>query len=237
MCNKSDSIANLAKALVAFNMEVKIIEKDAKNPHFKNDYATLDTIIDEVRPLLAKHGLVIMQFPGGDGEHYTLRTMLVHESGEYIESEPLTMKPVKNDPQGIGSCTTYARRYSLSAMLSLNTGEDDDGEKATHASTPAHAPAAPPSTPSTPKPSTNTNTQSSTSGPAALISSAQISYCHKLKNDKGISEDDFRAMISAIPGRESIKELTKSEASAFINKLTAYKRDGMDAVTYDEIHY
>lgn len=131
MCNKSESIVNLAKSLVAFNKEVKIIEKDGKNPHFKNDYATLDTIINEVRPVLAKHGLVIMQFPGGDGEKYTLRTMLMHESGEWIESEPLTMRPVKNDPQGIGSCTTYARRYSLSAMLSLNTGEDDDGNGAT----------------------------------------------------------------------------------------------------------
>lgn len=218
MCNKSESIVNIAKALVAFNLEVKIIEKDAKNPHFKNDYATLDTIIDEVRPLLAKHGLVIMQFPGGDGEHYTLRTMLVHESGEYIESEPLTMKPVKNDPQGIGSCTTYARRYSLSAMLSLNTGEDDDGEKASRDNTTAQPPAAPPSAP---RQASSTNAPSGSSGPAALISEAQIKYCHKIKSDKGISEDDFRTMISAIPGRESIKELTKSEASVFINKLNA----------------
>lgn len=131
MCNKSESIANLAKALVAFNAEMKIIEKDATNPHFKNQYASLDTIIDEVRPLLAKHKLSIMQFPGGDGEKFTLRSMLLHESGEWIESEPITMKPVKNDPQGIGSCSTYARRYSLSAMLSLNTGEDDDGNDAT----------------------------------------------------------------------------------------------------------
>lgn len=126
MCNKSESIKNIAVALVKFNSEVKIIEKDAKNPHFKNQYASLDTIIDEVRPLLAKHGLSIMQFPGGDGENFTLRTLLLHESGEWIESEPLTMRPVKNDPQGIGSCNTYARRYSLSAMLSLNTGEEDD---------------------------------------------------------------------------------------------------------------
>lgn len=131
MCNKSESIVNLAKALVAFNGEVKIIEKDAANSHFKNQYASLDTIIDEVRPLLAKHGLSIMQFPGGDGEKFTLRSMLLHESGEWIESEPITMRPVKNDPQGIGSCSTYARRYSLSAMLSLNTGEDDDGNGAT----------------------------------------------------------------------------------------------------------
>ncbi|KWX79951.1 ERF family protein [Paenibacillus jilunlii] len=216
MCNKSESIVNLAKALVAFNLEVKIIEKDASNPHFKNAYATLDTIVNEVRPILAKHGLVVMQFPGGDGEKYTLRTMLVHESGEWIESEPLTMKPVKNDPQGIGSCTTYARRYSLSAMLSLNTGEDDDGEQSSNA--PAQPPAAPPRASNPPA---NTNTQSTSSGPAALISDAQIRYCHKIKSEKGIPEDDFRAMISAIPGRESIKELTSSEARVFINKLNS----------------
>jgi hypothetical protein len=130
MCNKSESIQKLAVALVKFNLEVKIIEKDASNPHFKNRYASLDTIIDEVRPLLAKHGLSVLQFPGGDGEKFTLRSMLVHESGEWIESEPLTMRPVKNDPQGIGSCNTYARRYSLSSLLSLNTGEDDDGNGA-----------------------------------------------------------------------------------------------------------
>jgi hypothetical protein len=130
MCNKSESIQKLAVALVKFNLEVKIIEKDASNPHFKNRYASLDTIIDEVRPLLAKHGLSVLQFPGGDGEKFTLRSMLVHESGEWIESEPLTMRPVKNDPQGIGSCNTYARRYSLSSLLSLNTGEDDDGNNA-----------------------------------------------------------------------------------------------------------
>lgn len=130
MCNKSESIQKLAVALVKFNLEVKIIEKDAENPHFKNRYASLDTIIDEVRPLLAKHGLSVLQFPGGDGEKFTLRSMLVHESGEWIESEPLTMRPVKNDPQGIGSCNTYARRYSLSSLLSLNTGEDDDGNAA-----------------------------------------------------------------------------------------------------------
>lgn len=130
MCNKSDSIANIAVALVKFNGEVSKIEKDSSNPHFKNKYASLDNIIDEIRPILHKHGLSIMQFPGGDGDKFTMTTMLLHESGEWIESQPIVMKPVKNDPQGIGSCTTYARRYSLSSFLSLNTGEDDDGEGA-----------------------------------------------------------------------------------------------------------
>jgi hypothetical protein len=41
----------------------------------------------------------------------------------------LTMKPVKSDPQGIGSCITYARRYSLAAMVGV-APEDDDGNAA-----------------------------------------------------------------------------------------------------------
>ncbi|RAS90305.1 recombinase [Bacillus cereus] len=130
--NRSETIAKLAKSLVLFNSEVNKIAKDADNPFFKNNYATLDTIIDEIRPILSKHGLSIMQIPSGDGQNVTLKTLLLHESGEWIESDELTMKPVKNDPQAVGSCITYARRYSLAAFLSLNTGEDDDGNSATY---------------------------------------------------------------------------------------------------------
>ncbi|MCC2413999.1 ERF family protein [Bacillus sp. FSL W8-0519] len=130
--NRSETIAKLAKSLVLFNSEVNKIAKDADNPFFKNNYATLDTIIDEIRPILSKHGLSIMQIPSGDGQNVTLKTLLLHESGEWLESDELTMKPVKNDPQAVGSCITYARRYSLAAFLSLNTGEDDDGNSATY---------------------------------------------------------------------------------------------------------
>jgi hypothetical protein len=130
--NKSESITNLAVAIVKFNGEISRIAKDANNPFFKNSYATLDHIVDEVRPILNKHGLAVMQIPGGDGENVIMKTLLIHESGEWMESEPLAMKPVKNDPQAVGSCITYARRYSLNAFLSLSTGEDDDGNKATH---------------------------------------------------------------------------------------------------------
>ncbi|MGU3443312.1 hypothetical protein COC69_32090 [Bacillus cereus] len=129
--NRSETVVELAKALVKFNSEVNKIAKDANNPFHKNTYATLDTIIDEVRPLLSKNGLSVMQIPSGDGQNVTLKTLLLHESGEWLESDALTMKPVKNDPQAIGSCVTYARRYSLAAFLSLNTGEDDDGNHAT----------------------------------------------------------------------------------------------------------
>ncbi|MCR8939794.1 ERF family protein [Brevibacillus laterosporus] len=134
--HSSDSIKAIAEALSNFNSEVSKVSKDANNPFFKNNYATLDQIIDEVRPILQKNGLSILQLPGGDGEKIALRTLLIHQSGEWIESEPLSMKPVKNDPQSIGSAITYARRYSMSAFLSLNTGEDDDGNAATQKGAP-----------------------------------------------------------------------------------------------------
>lgn len=133
MCNKSESISKIAAALVAFSGEVKSIEKDATNPHFKSAYTTLDHMIDETKPLLNKHGLTVMQFPGGDGEKITIRTMILHSSGEWIESEPLTLKAVKMDPQGAGSAITYGRRYSYAAALSLSLGDDDDANSVSHA--------------------------------------------------------------------------------------------------------
>src|SRR5690242_7489896 len=127
MCKKSESISQLAVALVKAQSEITSVSKDGNNPHFRSKYATLDNIIDETRPILAKHGLAVLQMPGGDGENVIMKTMLMHESGEWLETEPLVMRPTKNDPQGMGSCITYARRYSLSALLSISTDEDDDG--------------------------------------------------------------------------------------------------------------
>lgn len=133
MCKKSESISNLAIALVKAQAEIKTVSKDGANPHFRSKYATLDNIIDETKPVLTKHGLAVLQMPGGDGENVIMRTLLMHESGEWLETEPLVMRPVKNDPQGMGSCITYARRYSYSALLSISTDEDDDGNGASHA--------------------------------------------------------------------------------------------------------
>lgn len=130
MIKMSESIKNIAPALVAFQEDVKRIDKDGVNPHFRSTYTTLDNMIDETKPILQKHGLTVMQFPGGDGERVTIRTLILHQSGEWIESEPLTLRPTKQDPQGIGSAITYGRRYSYAAALSLALGDDDDGNAA-----------------------------------------------------------------------------------------------------------
>jgi len=127
----SESLVNFAPAFVGFSSEVERIEKDRRNPHFKNDYATLDQLIDATRPILAKYGLAVTQSAAGDENgNVVLTTRVMHTSGEWQETEPLIMKPVKTDPQGMGSATTYARRYQYAAALNLSTGEDDDGNDA-----------------------------------------------------------------------------------------------------------
>lgn len=121
--NKSDSIANLSKALVMFQAKELSVKKEATNPFFKNKYASLSQIIEAVQAPLAECGLAILQLPAGSNQ---LETILIHESGEYI-SETYEMKPAKADPQGVGSAITYQRRYALGAILCLNIDEDDDG--------------------------------------------------------------------------------------------------------------
>ena len=92
----SESIIELSKALAKFNTKVGKVSKDANNPFFKNKYATIDNIIDEIRPILAEFGLSILQLPSGDGTSVQISTLLIHETGEWLESETLTMKPVKS---------------------------------------------------------------------------------------------------------------------------------------------
>jgi len=127
--NKSTTIAELCKALTLFHVKVGDITKDAKNPFFKSTYASLQNIQDAIREPLIECGLTISQHP--EGEH-GLTTILMHDSGEWIESHYL-MTPVKNDPQGIGSCITYQKRYALVSILNLSISDpDDDGNYATY---------------------------------------------------------------------------------------------------------
>ena len=131
--NRSESISKLAVSLVKFNSEVSKIAKDAKNPFFKSNYVTLDRLIEATRPILQENGLVVMQSPlSKEDGSIGVQTLLIHESGEFIESEPIFMKPAKaNDPQQAGSIISYMRRYSYQSILNLNTGEDDDANKST----------------------------------------------------------------------------------------------------------
>lgn len=142
---QSESIATLATALATVQQHITPVVKDRQNPHFKNNYATLDAIMESVRPLLAGQGLAIVQGGGSpvsnaDGNIVgaAVETMLVHTSGEYITS--VIVLPIeKGTAQAVGSAITYGRRYGVAALLALTTEEDDDGNHATAAQANASA--------------------------------------------------------------------------------------------------
>ncbi|MGA0199348.1 MAG: ERF family protein [Prochlorotrichaceae cyanobacterium] len=116
----------IAKAKVSFPP----IVKDAKNPHFKQMYATLGAILSAVEMPLIENGVVIIHEQITTDGEWLLQTSLVHwESEEAIK----TVFPVAGaDPQKLGSALTYARRYNVLNLLNLST-EDDDGNAASAA--------------------------------------------------------------------------------------------------------
>jgi len=117
-------------ALVAAQAEMPGVQFDSTNPFLKNKYASLGAIIKTAQPILAKHGLAIMQMVKTDDVgRMGLETMLVHEGGKSISTTaflPLNLD-AKSIAQDAGSIITYLRRYSLAAMLGMYADEDVDG--------------------------------------------------------------------------------------------------------------
>jgi len=135
--NHSENINELAAALSKAQSEINHARKDSKNPFFKSMYADLTACIDAARPALTENGIAICQFPAISGKenHCALTTMITHSSGQFMSST-MDMRPTKNDPQAIGSCLTYMRRYAFAAVVGLGQ-QDDDGNEASKKAPPA----------------------------------------------------------------------------------------------------
>jgi hypothetical protein len=130
MENKSESIKELATALSKAQGEMPAVQFNAVNPFLKNKYADLGAIIATSKPILAKHGLSVSQMSGGDGDTVSVTTVLMHQSGEWMEST-MSLKigdeKGKSTAQVAGSIITYLRRYSLASILGMYADEDGDG--------------------------------------------------------------------------------------------------------------
>ena len=124
----SEQIKDLATALAKAQAEIEGARKDSTNPHFKSSYADLASVWDACRKALTGNGLSVVQGPVSDEGRVGVTTMLMHSSGQWLEST-FFMRPTKDDPQGAGSALTYARRYALAAMVGV-APEDDDGNAA-----------------------------------------------------------------------------------------------------------
>lgn len=121
---KSESIAELSKALVLAQKAMKPALKEATNPFFKSKYADLQSIWESIREPFTENGLSVVQTSSYENGTLVLETMLLHTSGEWISGE-FPVIPQKSDPQSLGSCVSYIRRYSLAAMCGVVTSDDD----------------------------------------------------------------------------------------------------------------
>jgi hypothetical protein len=137
----SDNVDKIFPAFVAFQAEMPPVPKDSINPHFRNKYASLGAITEATRPVLAKHGLAYTQGMAIVDGVQVMFTRIIHQSGQWMEDGGYALNPSKNDPQGMGSAVTYARRYTIGSTLGIITEDDDDGNRA---SEPAPAKKLPP---------------------------------------------------------------------------------------------
>lgn len=146
----SESIAQVATALAAAQGEFPLIPRDRtvtvrprarkgqdgqqyQPPAYQFSYAPLPTVLEKVRPALAKHGLALTQsvVTINDKGHEAVRTMLIHSSGEWLANEtPLFTAAGDNASQAYSSGMTYARRYGVTALLCIAADDDDDAEGA-----------------------------------------------------------------------------------------------------------
>ena len=120
----------IGAALARAQGAVRKARKNARNPHLRNEYADLESVIDATRGALAENGLALVQAPqvieGAAGVRWTL----LHSSGQWMSGELMHdtngakgLRPAQAD----GVSISYARRYALSALLGVSTGDDTDG--------------------------------------------------------------------------------------------------------------
>jgi hypothetical protein len=102
------------------------VKKDRQNTHLKNKYATLDSVLDAITPALTDNSLMVMQdmIENEVGGKIKVETTVMHVSGQWVKFYA-EIPIVKNDPQGVGSAFTYARRYALAAAFGLSQADDD----------------------------------------------------------------------------------------------------------------
>jgi hypothetical protein len=136
--NRSEQINELAAALAKAQGEIEGAVKDKNNPAFRSKYADLGAVWDAIRAPLAKNGLCVVQHPTRIDGGVEVETVLMHSSGQWMSST-LAVPAAKQDAHGLGSATTYARRFALSAVCGVSP-VDDDGNAATGRQSPPEQP-------------------------------------------------------------------------------------------------
>lgn len=124
----------LMKKMVEFQKNVKQPKKDKNNPFSKSSYASLQSVQETVVEALEPLGLSFFQDFGinNEGKTLSVQTVIISDLG-MIKFNPIVLPLEKITAQGVGSASTYARRYALTTNLAIVADEDDDGNNASYA--------------------------------------------------------------------------------------------------------
>lgn len=122
-------IDKIAAALVKVQATAGPALKQSVNPAFRSKYADLAAVWEAVRDPLTQAGIAVLQEATLSEAGVSVTTRLLHLSGQWIETEPLTVPLTKKDAHGVGSAVSYGKRYGLSAALGV-VADDDDGNRA-----------------------------------------------------------------------------------------------------------
>ena len=126
-------VYNLKTAMLEFQKLAVSAKKDGKNPHFKSNYSTLESVIAAVNQG-NQFGLFFTQEI--EVKNYQKDIVIVttarhiDDDNTYTSKLPIILSQSNiENPQKIGSAITYAKRYTLQSLYGLPS-EDDDGNKA-----------------------------------------------------------------------------------------------------------
>ena len=202
----SSQIDAISAALAKAQGAISNPGKTALNPHFKSQYADLSSGLNAVRAALSSNAIAVVQTTSMHDDTLMLHTALCHSSGQWISSEwPVVKLPAA--PQVIGSALTYARRYTLFALVGIaGEGDDDDGIARSASA------------------KSSTNDQPGDSG---LIDSDQLIQMHHLIKDTKSNLELFFLTI----GATGFSDMTVRQWKAGMAKLREKQRRALEKAT------
>lgn len=141
----SDSISNIAPALLNVQQALRPLAKDAENPFLRNRYTSFATVLESIRPILTENSLILIQRGiEAQGNALSVETRIIHApSGEWISGVITLPMPEAEEElpdtrrkgmganifQLYGAGLSYGKRYGLMSLLALSSvDEDTDGE-------------------------------------------------------------------------------------------------------------
>lgn len=198
----------IATALVKAQKEFGPALKTSTNPHLKNKYANLSSVIEAVIDALNNNGIFLMQMTHETPDGAMAETTFIHESGEIISAGKLFFPAAKHDAQGYASALTYVRRYSLMAACGI-APEDDDGHLAT-ASPPKAAPKP------EPKPETKPQVNPEPKPPANTEPKPEVKPVQRIpaSDDVAFLMDHYKVFIEYCTTEDSLTKFWKDNIAA-----------------------